>query len=271
MKHLTDDRGVIETPTSPSLAEWNAMGPADRARVVRELSAGMPEDEVSPPEGDAHSTPKREAFDALDGFFKRQSRSVYLATELPIYYPDTRRFAPDLIAVLDVPTHPRDSWIVVREGHGLDFALEIHTGGDRKKDEVENVARYAQLGIPEYFIYDTPQKRLLGYRLPHGQARQYQRILPQSGNYHSQVLGLDLYLVGDRLRFSFAGAPVPLSMDLIRQLQDRLEAEADVREEVARKLEEERRRREEETRRREEAESRVAALEAELARLREPR
>jgi hypothetical protein len=40
--------------------------------------------------------------------------------------------------------------VVSAEGKGLDWVLEVHVGGDRKKDAERNVARYARLGIPEY-------------------------------------------------------------------------------------------------------------------------
>src|SRR5262245_36984624 len=42
------------------------------------------------------------------------------------------------------------AWVVAEEGKGLDFVLEVLHKGDRNKDLVENVERYAQLGIPEY-------------------------------------------------------------------------------------------------------------------------
>lgn len=45
--------------------------------------------------------------------------------------------------------------VVADEGKGLDWVLEVVCHGDRRKDLVENVKRYAALGIPEYFIYDV--------------------------------------------------------------------------------------------------------------------
>jgi hypothetical protein len=67
----------------------------------------------------------RGVLDALDGFFRRTGRKIYLSSELAIFYPGERRFAPDLLAVADVDPHERSSWVVAAEGKGLDFVLEI--------------------------------------------------------------------------------------------------------------------------------------------------
>jgi hypothetical protein len=122
-----------------------------RKRVVASLPGEVTDAEMSPPEGDRHFQAKVRALETLRSYFVRQRRRVYLAAELPVYYPGARRFAPDLLAVLDVDPHERDKWVVSAEGKGLDFVLEVHVGGDRKKDAEENVTRYARLGIPEYF------------------------------------------------------------------------------------------------------------------------
>ena len=65
----------------------------------------------------------------------------------------------------------RDKWVVSAEGKGLDWVLEVHVGGDRKKDAERNVARYARLGIPEYFLYDGASNRLTAYRLATPEAK----------------------------------------------------------------------------------------------------
>jgi hypothetical protein len=193
---------------------------------------------------------------------------------MPTYYPAEPRFAPDLLAVLDVEDVERDKWVVSAEGKGLDWVLEVHVGGDRKKDAELNVARYARLGIPEYFLYDRARNRLAAYRLASPDARAYTPIVPNHGLYESRVLGLEVQVDKDRLRF-YAGTALLLeSEDLIARLQEmfdeaqqRAEEEAQRREEAEHRREEETRLREEETRRREEAEQEVARLRAELERL----
>jgi hypothetical protein len=142
---------------------------------------------------------------------------VYLSSELAVYYPDEKRFVPDVIAVLDVEPHDRMKWVVAAEGRGLDFVLEVHVEGDRAKDHERNVALYARLGIPEYFMFDRGRLRLKAFRLS-SKTLGYEPIVPQGGRYASQVLGLDIVLEGDRLRFFHGTAPLHEADDLIRKL-----------------------------------------------------
>jgi Uma2 family endonuclease len=249
-------------PMAPSDEEWQALSPVERAAVLAALPAEVTYAEMAPPEGERHFKAKTRALDALRRYFARQKRRVYLAAEMPIYYPAEPRFAPDLLAVLDVEGEDveRDKWVVSAESKGLDWVLEVHVGGDRKKDAELNVARYARLGIPEYFLYDRARNRLAAYRLASPDARTYTAIVPNHGLYESQVLGLDVQVDQDRLRF-YAGTALLLeSDDLIARLQELLDH-------AQRSAEEEAHRREEEVHRREEAEQEIARLRAELQRL----
>lgn len=246
---------------APSQEEWDALTAEDRAAVLAALPGEVTDAEMSPPEGDRHFRAKTRALDALRGFFARQKRPIYLAAELPIYYPAEPRFAPDLLAVLDVEDRERDSWNVSAEGRGLDWVMEVHVGGDRKKDAERNVERYARLGIPEYFLYDRARSRLTAYRLSGPGPRTYTAVVPQHGLYESRVLGLDVQVEKDRLRFYAGTAMLLESEDLIGRLETMLD-------EVQQRVEEETRRREEETRRREAAETEVARLREELDRTR---
>jgi Uma2 family endonuclease len=269
-------------PRAPSLEQWARMLPDERARVVAMLPIEVPF-ELLPNEGDPHRLAKRGALDALDGFFRRTGRNVYLSSELAVFYPAEPRFAPDVIAVTGVEPYERSSWVVAAEGRGLDFVLEVHVAGDRKKDEETNVERYARLGIHEYFYFDRARLRLTGYRLAaEGAApRAYQRIVPQAGRFASGVLGLDLALDGSRLRFFAGNAPLEDADEMVARLGSMLdeviagqeEAER-LAEELAGRLEEERRLREEERRlreeerhRREDVEQQLAAARAEIERL----
>jgi Uma2 family endonuclease len=246
----------------------------ERARVAEALPNEVTYDEMAPPEGDLHQEAKHSALDMLRGYFGNQERKVYVGSELPVYYPAERRFAPDLLVVFDVESHPRGKWLVSQEGKGLDWVMEVHVGGDRKKDAVFNVRRYARLGIPEYFIYDRARERLEGYRLESPEAREYTRMEPRHGRYASQVLGLELELVDDKLRF-WAGDTLLLeSGEIIARMKERADEEARLREAAEQRAVEEARlrgvaeqRAAEEARLREAAERRVAELQAQLARL----
>jgi hypothetical protein len=141
-----------------------------------------------------------------------------------------------VFAVLDVPQpddDPRLAWVVVDEHKGLDFVLEVLHRGNRNKDLVMNVERYARLGIPEYFIYDRARQQIHGYRLIAPDARRYQRIVPQAGRYGSVVLGLDLVIQGGSLRLYYGIGELIGSDDLIGRLTgmvEDLEAKAEAAE-----------------------------------------
>ncbi|WP_164019042.1 Uma2 family endonuclease [Pyxidicoccus trucidator] len=291
MRHNSEKRGD-KYPRAPSQAEWDALTPEEQARVVAALPNVVTDAELSPPEGDQHFLPKVRALDTLKGHFGREGRRVYLASELPVYYPDERRFAPDLLVVLDAEPHERGKWMVSAEGKGLDFVLEVHVGGRRKKDAEKNVARYSRLRIPEYFIYDGGKQRLWGYRLAAPGAREYVPIQSVDGRFPSERLGLELQVEGDRLRFYENNVQLPESAELIDQLRKladglkrratsrarSLKKEARLREVTEQRLaqeqrlrEEERRLREEEQRLREDVQQQLKKAQAELARLKSQR
>jgi hypothetical protein len=108
------------------------------------------------------------------------------------------------------------------EGKGIDWALEILVSGDRRKDLVKNVEKYARLGISEYFVFDFQRKVLTAYRLPGQGARggaSYQKIQPRLGRFRSQVLDLDLAVVEGELCFFQENAQLLDADELIAQLQ----------------------------------------------------
>ncbi len=191
-------------PVGPSVEEWRAMTPDARQSFLVRVIDALSDPRRAMSEGQPHRKAKARTIDMLGLHFKAMGRVVYLAEELSVVYPGEAAFCPDVIAVLDVPQPEDDqrlSWVVADEGKGPDFVLEVLHNGNRKKDLVENVERYARLGIPEYFIYDIAQQRLHGHRLVGPGIRRYQRIVPQGGRYGSLILGVDLALQDGTLRF----------------------------------------------------------------------
>jgi Uma2 family endonuclease len=213
------------------------MSPEARERVVASLPSSVPL-ALHPPEGDPHRLPKERAREALDQFFRSIGRRVYLSSELATYYPRESMFCPDILAVLDVEPGARPSWIVSREGKGLDLVIEIHVDGDPKKDFTENVTRYARLGISEYFIFDRRHGRLHGHHLPEG-ARVYERVVPQFGRFPSRVLGVDLSVEGEMLRFYYGTAPLPFMDEVVSQLRHMVAELIEARDAATRRTEEE--------------------------------
>lgn len=269
-----------DDPRAPPTELWLRLSDAERAAIIDALPSEFPVSEASPPEGDAHLDAFVEAREALRRWFRGRGRTIYIAGNLPIYYPGESMFSPDVIAVAGAEQRQRNSWIVDAEGgKGLDVAIEIVVRGDRKKDLQRNVVRYAKLGIPEYYLFDRHRMTLAAWALD---GDHYVRRVPQAGRFSSEVLGLDLWLDGERLRFSVGEAAVPYADELIdritrlsteaqtrvEQLEAELAAEQQAREAEQRAREAEQRAREEEQRRREEAEAELERLRAELEQLR---
>lgn len=226
-------------PRAPSSEVWEQMTPAEREHVVAMLPAQVPA-ELSPPEGDLHRRAKETTVDALENYFRRAGRKVYISSKLGVYYPGESWFAPDVLAVLDVEPHERSSWIVSTEHKGVDFVLEIHVSGDFSKDHEKNVERYARLGIGEYFLFDRGRGSLYGYRLPPSGRRAYERIVPQLGRYTSSVLGLDLALIQGKLRFIAGDATLPQTAELLERLGVMLDEVMSHKDDLERQLAEER-------------------------------
>jgi Uma2 family endonuclease len=240
-----------DDPRAPPTEIWNAMSEVERRAVVDALPSEFEPSETSPPEGDFHDEEGSRLKRGLRRFYAKGPRSVYIAGDLPIYYPGEPMFAPDLIAVADVPTHFRNSWVKDYEGQGIDFALELIWSGRRRKDLADNVDKYARLGIPEYLVFDMPRRLLVGYRLEDAR-EEYAPMTVRAGVLHLATLGLDVAVEGDKLRFFSGTAPIPDPDELIgrlevtldtglariRELEAALEAEQKARERAEAKLKE---------------------------------
>jgi Uma2 family endonuclease len=266
--HPAHPRYVVDPddPRAPPEQVWAKLSEAERKLVLASLPHIVPY-ELHPPEGDLHRKGKDDVRDTLSAHFKRKGRSIYLSSELAVYYPGERRFCPDVLAVLDVGDHDRRSWVVAVEGKGLDLVLEVHDQGDESKDKRENVAFYAHLGIAEYFVFDVGNAELLGWRLPSSRSSRYRRIVPQAGRLASQVLGLQLTVEDDRARFYDGSALLLDAGEVIGRFERKVERMAQqAADERKKRLEAERRAEEEaaartaaEQERTEEAAARAAA------------
>ncbi|WP_437574691.1 Uma2 family endonuclease [Sorangium sp. So ce887] len=269
---LPDDYRIDpEDPRAPLQETWDSMSPEQRARVVAMLPSEFTLEAAPPPEGDTHTKAATGARFTLDAFFRRIGRRIYISSNLAVYYPGERYFAPDVLAVRDVEPHDREKWVVSTEGRGLDLAIEVHVLGSRQKDEIENVERYARLGIEEYFYFDRRRRILQGYRLPSARegsvARPcvYRPIVPQEGRFSSEVLGLDIMLEGDRLRF-LHGSDVVLEADeLITRLGAALNEALASKEDAERRAQAEADRAQAEADRAQAEADRAALLEKDLA------
>jgi Uma2 family endonuclease len=254
-------------PRAPTEEQWAAMSEDERARVVAALPTEMPW-ELHPPEGDSHRDPKDAARDALSEHFRRKGRRVYVSSELVTYYPGEPRFCPDILAVVDVEPHKRESWVVSKEGKGLDLVLEVHVSGDTHKDFEHNVERYARLGIPEYFAFDQPRSLLWGWRPRDRSSKSYERIVPQGGRLRSWVLGLELTVESGRVRFYEGSAPLLFVDELVGRLESMVDELIVARDVAVQRAQQEAQRAQQEAQRAEALEKEVAQLRDELARRR---
>ena len=214
------DEGAASTerPIAPSAAVWATLTSAQRRAVVERCGA-IPDAELSPAEGTQHFAGKVDVLQTLGPYFARKGKKFLIAAELGVYYPAEPRFAPDLLVVFEVEPHARMSYVVSHEGKGLDWVMEVHLGGNRKKDAELNVKRYARLGIPEYFVWDRRTGTLRGYQLATRRARIYTPILPQLGRYRSDILDLELKLENGDLRFYASTALLESSPALAARLE----------------------------------------------------
>jgi Uma2 family endonuclease len=228
---------------APTEEAWRAMSPSEQLDFLVRANEALSDPVAAMTEGRRHKKAKTRTIDALGLHFSSIGRVVYLAEEMAVLYPGEPVLSPDVLVVVGVAEpedDPRMAWVVADEGKGLDLALEVLHRGDRKKDLVENVERYAKLGIPEYFVYDRLHQQIHGYRLTGERARHYQRIVPQFGRHASAVLGLELAIVGGTLRFFYGAAELPGTGDLIGRLNSMVadlelragEAEAQIEEAV---------------------------------------
>ena len=83
---------------------------------------------------------------------------VYVAGDMLIYYRINRNdlsIAPDVYAVFGAAgNHPRDSWLVWREGKAPDFVMEIASQSTWRRDVAQKRDIYAGMGVSEYWRFD---------------------------------------------------------------------------------------------------------------------
>ena len=186
----------------------------------------------------------------------------YIGAELMVVLPRpgmaNLEVAPDLFVAEGDDTW-RDSWNVSSEGTPPRFVLEVVTKDSWERDTGEKVRLYERLGVEEYAIF-APERlrripRLSGYH--RGVQGTWERWPLEAGALKSAALG-GLTLEVEEGRFLRLRDPAG------HRLLSNLEAERL----AAQRATEAERRVEAEVRARHEAEHRIAALEAEIARLR---
>ena len=181
------------------------------AAEIDDLTIHYPSSDGEPmAESEQQYIPLTETVAALRHRFRHRP-DVYVIGDMLVYYRmnHTRiRVAPDILVVFGATgNHPRDSWLVWREGKAPDFVMEIASQGTWERDVREKRDIYAAIGVKEYWRFDptgecfTPA--LVGERLVDGKYRRLPVIEDASGELrgHSPVLGLEFRVEADlRLR-----------------------------------------------------------------------
>ena len=192
--------------------------------------------------------------------------------------PSNQRIAPDMLISFnsDPALYRQDNgYVISRQGKPPDLVMEIASERTGKNDVEDKPARYAALGIPEYWRFDETGdfhgSRLAGDRLVDGQYEPIATLEVEDGvlQGYSAVLGLLVRWEHGELRWRDprTGREIPT---FEQEREARLaEQEARLAERQARLAEQEARLAEQEARLA--AEARVRELEAELARRDEER
>ena len=119
----------------------------------------------------------------------------------PAYVPGRKGgnppVAPDVYVAFGVANRHRYSYVAWEEGKPPDFVLEVVSPSSRWRDEHEKPGIYAQIGVPEFFLYDPEGKlvpTLSGFELRGGAYRLLprERVREDAIGVRSKKLGLFL-------------------------------------------------------------------------------
>lgn len=164
----------------------------------------LPESDGKPmAETDVHRSQMIGLLECL-GEYYRSDPNVYVTGNILLYYRDEegerQSISPDVFVVRGIEKKVRRIYNLDVEKKSPDFVIELTSRHTKVEDLGNKRIIYADLGVREYFIFDpldgsiTPQLR--GFRLEGGE------YIPLVGTpLRSEVLGLDLVIEQDQLRF----------------------------------------------------------------------
>ena len=146
---------------------------------------------------------------ALDVYFQDRPDVAVEGNRL-LYYVEGEprsRVAPDVFVVFGAPKRRRRTYLLWEEPKGPDFVLEVTSWSTRRRDQGFKRDLYARLGVGEYWLFDPTgdwlDPRLQGNRLADGTYVPLSPIGIEGGErvLQSAVLGLDVYVDGEEIRF----------------------------------------------------------------------
>jgi len=136
--------------------------------------------------------------------YRYQGQNVYVASDLLVYYHEgvpQDYIVPDGFVVLDCSPHRRRTFQTWKEQRVPNVVFEFTSKSTCRSDEIFKPRVYAEIGVPEYFLYD-PQDEYLnpclqGYRLA-GEGTYVRIDSNVDGRLECQQLGLTLEIAADR-------------------------------------------------------------------------
>ena len=179
--------------------------PAQRLETAREITYPI-SDGKPMGESDRHIDQIIYCKEALRFYFTDRP-DVYIASNNFLYWEEGNPKAvvsPDVYVVFGVSREQRDCYMAWKEGGMLpSVVIEITSRSTRSEDTHKKMRLYEQtLRIPEYFRFDPRgdylRPRLQGSELANGE---YVPMPMLVDRLHSNMLGLDLVVDGDRMRF----------------------------------------------------------------------
>ena len=249
-----------------------ATRPADTASTTDLNEVFYPESDGMPlPDGEFQAPLYREVLSIFEMYYE-DSPGTHVNGNTFLYYEEgnpRRSVSPDCYVVFDISMESIERYNTYRVwemGKPPDFVLEIGSPSTATTDLVAKRELYAQMGIEEYWRFDSTggdfyREPLVGEHLVDGEYRRLELEREPGGlvRSHSPVLGLDLCWDDGHLRAYDPATDkwLPSSRDIFDLAKEeraaRQSAEALANEErAARQL----------------AEARLAEMEAELRRLR---
>ena len=173
----------------------------------------------------------------------RHRDDVYVIGDMLVYYRMNRndiRVAPDVFVVFGaIGRHPRDSWLVWREGKAPDFVLEIASQGTWHRDLNEKRLLYALLGVKEYWCFDPTGRCFtpaLIAEVLNPETRRYEPLpvaADASGELRclSPLLGLE-FRVEEELQLRIYDPETGERLRTLEESEDLLRAETEARREA---------------------------------------
>lgn len=193
------------TRSGPSLARLHSRALYRPVPPVECDDDGYPYRDGRPVESTLHDDLRIYAKGALRERYAARA-DVFVASDLGLFFERGDRRAllvPDVLVSFGVDREHRLSYKAWEEGTTPDFVLELLSARTWRRDVAAKPPLYEAIGVGEYWIFDPISKLpepIVGRRLD--AAGVYRTVREQpGGGYHSEVLGLDLIVHGDGLRF----------------------------------------------------------------------